>query len=40
MTSKLRIEWPEAMCHVMDLGDQNEHPRRRSEALEVFPECQ
>jgi hypothetical protein len=28
MTSKLRTEPPEALCHVINCGDQNEPPQR------------
>ena len=39
MTSKLRIEPPEEMCHVMIRGDQNEPPQTHSQAQEDFPLC-
>jgi hypothetical protein len=39
MTSKLRIEPPEAMCHLMNRGDQNEPPQTLSQAQEVLPLC-
>jgi hypothetical protein len=40
MTSKLRIESPEAMCHVINRGDQNESPQTPSQAQEVLSLCQ
>jgi len=39
MASKLRIEPPEALCHVMNVGDQNELPQTHSQAQEVLPLC-
>jgi len=39
MTSKPRIEPPEAMWHVMNRGDQNEPPQSHSQAQEVLPLC-
>jgi len=39
MTSKPRIEPPEAMWHVMNRGDQNEPPQTHSQAQEVLPLC-
>jgi len=40
MTSKLRIEPPEALCHVMNCGDQNEPPQTPSQAQEFLLLCQ
>jgi hypothetical protein len=40
MTSKLRIESPEAMCHVINRGDQNERTQAPPQAKEVSSQRQ
>ena len=40
MSSKLRIEYPEAMYHVMNRWDRNEPPQTPPQAQEVLPLCQ
>jgi hypothetical protein len=40
MTSKLRIEFAEALYHVINRRDQNELPQTPPPAQEVLPLCQ
>ena len=37
MPTKLRLESPAAMCHVMHRADQNEPPQTPTQAQEVLP---
>jgi hypothetical protein len=40
MTSKLRIESPEAICHVIERGGQSERTQTPPQAQEVLSLCQ
>ena len=39
MTSKLRLEPPEALCDVRNGGDRSEPPQTHSQAQKVLPLC-